>query len=395
MSNVPLRVAFVSKSGFHAGGASGFEKNLFKIFSEFEAEGLIDVVALGPDRVPTSEGGPGAKHSRNYSNSYASKLISFLSVSTLGLVLSRFFSFSPIERAIRRDKIDLIFFASPNMHALSVAKTPFMVAAWDIGHRTLSSFPEFRDPLEFAIRERLLKFALPRAFRVFAESQFTKNNLLRICALEESQVVNIGISLAVSPEWIPQNVEKRSAAFVYPAQFWSHKNHLTILRAFAIVQTHHPEVELFLVGSDKGNFDLVKEQSVKLGIADKVKFTGFVTEPELRDLVSRATAVLMPSLLGPTNVPPVEALSLGTRVIASDAHHFEEEWAESIWLARALDYEEWANLMKKALSGSPIQPAVLDLQTPRQVLQRALEEYQNVLALWANRSLGSGNNSPR
>nr|WP_244894744.1 glycosyltransferase [Agreia pratensis] len=71
-----------------------------------------------------------------------------------------------------------------------------------------------------------------------------------------------------------------------------------------------------------GGGDLKKTleaMAVTLGIADRVTFTGYVTEQELRDAYTRATVFAMPSIAELQSIATMEAMASGLPVVAADA----------------------------------------------------------------------------
>ena len=55
-----------------------------------------------------------------------------------------------------------------------------------------------------------------------------------------------------------------------------------------------------LTGSDKGNRDYVMKHVVELGLEDRVFVSGFVPREDLNALYRAATALVFPSISGPT-----------------------------------------------------------------------------------------------
>ena len=106
--------------------------------------------------------------------------------------------------------------------------------------------------------------------------------------------------------------------FFYPAQFWAHKNHVNLIKAFAELNKKHPEYKLVFTGSDKGNKAYIQTLVKELGLKDKVVFAGFVENAAINTFYKNATALTMASFFGPTNMPPIEAMHIGCPVICSD-----------------------------------------------------------------------------
>lgn len=69
-------------------------------------------------------------------------------------------------------------------------------------------------------------------------------------------------------------------------------------------------------GDQKKNLEAL---AVTLGIADRVTFTGYVTEQELRDAYTRATVFAMPSIAELQSIATMEAMASGLPVVAADA----------------------------------------------------------------------------
>jgi glycosyltransferase involved in cell wall biosynthesis len=88
-------------------------------------------------------------------------------------------------------------------------------------------------------------------------------------------------------------------------------------------RTGKPPTDLVFTGSDSGNLDHIIGEARALGIYNHIKFKSFINQEELIILYRNAKAILFPTLLGPTNIPPLEAMSLGKYVSISPESSFE------------------------------------------------------------------------
>ncbi len=79
-------------------------------------------------------------------------------------------------------------------------------------------------------------------------------------------------------------------------------------------------------GPEKQN---LKEQAKKLGVEDKLHFTGFVPEEDMTDYYTQAEAFMLPSLYEPFGIVLVEAMSCKTPVIATVAGGIPEVLGET------------------------------------------------------------------
>ncbi|GBR73580.1 glycosyl transferase GTB-type super family, partial [Candidatus Termititenax aidoneus] len=123
----------------------------------------------------------------------------------------------------------------------------------------------------------------------------------------------------------------------YPAQFWAHKNHVSIIEALAWLRdTKKIVIYGYFVGSDKGNLEYVKRMLKKYSLENQIFILGFVEYPALRYLYQNALAMTYVSLMGPNNLPPLEAAVLGCPVIVSNIPGHLEQMEDAGFFVDAL-----------------------------------------------------------
>jgi glycosyltransferase involved in cell wall biosynthesis len=103
------------------------------------------------------------------------------------------------------------------------------------------------------------------------------------------------------------------------------KNLKALLQAYALYVKRHLGEELLVVAGGKGwlNDDL-SQIVAELGIADRVKFLGYVQETDLRVLYSVAKLFVYPSMYEGFGLPPLEAMACGAPVITSNTSALPE-----------------------------------------------------------------------
>ncbi len=206
---------------------------------------------------------------------------------------------------------------------------PFLATNWDIGHRSTHAFPEvIWDGKPFEVRENFYRNILPKALMVFCESQTGKKELMdytnigehkiRVLPMFGGSVTTVQLSDEKANEILKFYNLQENTFFFYPAQFWAHKNHVGLIKAYAKVLEKYPGYKLVLSGSDKGNKEYIKAIISELGIEENVVFLGFVPIETLYCMYKHATALIMASHFGPTNMPPIEAMEIGCPVACSD-----------------------------------------------------------------------------
>jgi glycosyltransferase involved in cell wall biosynthesis len=95
------------------------------------------------------------------------------------------------------------------------------------------------------------------------------------------------------------------------------KNHLRLIRAFARCAVR-PTHELLLVGADWGALEAIEAVAAEEGVADRVRWLGFVPDHELPALTAAADAVVMVGLREGFGLPALEAIAAGRPVCASN-----------------------------------------------------------------------------
>jgi glycosyltransferase involved in cell wall biosynthesis len=229
-----------------------------------------------------------------------------------------------IEESLKSNKIDLLYFITPETYNINF---PYIINNWDLGHRSCFAFPEFTMNGTFEFREENLVRTLRKSIAVITESQSGKNEILNYLNLFESKVFILPIfsgnivSHEINEELSKKILKKynlNKKFIIYPAQFWSHKNHYNLILAFKKLIDKNYDFELVLTGSDKGNLNYILETVKQLDLEKRVRFLGFVDEIELLVFYKSAISLVYPSLLGPTNMPILEAFELKIPVVCSD-----------------------------------------------------------------------------
>ena len=255
----------------------------------------------------------------------------------------KFLPISRFERRIKNKRVDIVFFVGQYDLASKLRQTPFIVTIWDLGHRDLPELSEMCNNREFEYREWRVQSIAKKASYVVVDSDVTKKNLTRLYGLKSERIVSIPFVIKGKST---ESVASRESYALYPAHFWNHKNHSILLHSMHnLLNRGLKPRELVLTGLDKGNKKSIIKLTQSLGIQDYVKFLGFVSPEELEELYKKAAVTVMPSLLGPTNLPPLESLSLGCPVVVAENGYSNLEEYDSVLVLNPFDLESWSNVM--------------------------------------------------
>jgi glycosyltransferase involved in cell wall biosynthesis len=230
-----------------------------------------------------------------------------------------------LERAIGREKLDLVWYMIPNGFPLSI---PFIATVWDLEHRKQPYFPEVSVTV-WTWTERELNYSalLPRASVIITGTEVGKSEVVKYYGVNADNVTVIPfptppVGFRPTADEIRAVLKKYAITekfLLYPAQLWAHKNHANLLMSLAVLQRESGfRPSLVLTGSDKGNREHVHKLVDELQLSGEVFDLGFVSREELNCLYASAVALVFPSFFGPDNLPPLEAFALGCPVVAAD-----------------------------------------------------------------------------
>ena len=110
--------------------------------------------------------------------------------------------------------------------------------------------------------------------------------------------------------------------FLYVGGTDFRKNVVFLVRAFAAFSSRHPEARLVLAGETFCMQGLAEVAEIcreieNLRLPDRVWMPGFVQDAQLRRLYEEAVALVFPSLYEGFGLPVLEAMTLGTPVVAA------------------------------------------------------------------------------
>lgn len=196
-------------------------------------------------------------------------------------------------------------------------RCPVVITVWDMIHEL---FPEQDSTgLNAAAKEK----AIQAAQVVICISENTKKDLLERYSLPESKVrvthlaSDIDASLAHGPQPVPPQ-----PYFLYVGLRYGYKNFNGLLKAFAKARSRRPDVRLCVVGAP---FDEAEEKLIAdLKDADGIEHYGHVSDAHLAKLYRCSIAFVYPSFYEGFGIPPLEAMSCGTAVIASNRSSLPE-----------------------------------------------------------------------
>ena len=383
-----IRVALVVLSDPKSGGAFGYESNLVEAIKNLKNPNF-DFVLYAPKKLASEVKNRFPNLSVfSYKNNLVTLFFLSLRNSLQGYKLLKTIGLrhGNIERSFFRNKVSLAYFLSPNSIALDLVDTPMINTVWDLGHRDIPEFVEITGDRHFEERELYFRQVLPKSFRVVVDTQQTLERIETCYGMLRKRIIVGGLAAASFQDLDGEHENDHEQFILYPAQFWPHKRHILLLRAFQYVCIENPNCKLILTGGDKGNLQHVKDAALQMGIIDRVIFTGFIEISELGHLMKTAHCLVFPSQLGPSNIPPLEAAMMGTPSLISNIHSDPDLLHPLIRVVPYQDPKVWAREIIDVLSCPKPHVQKMNLASSNLIPEiiNSLSDFQVLRSEWAS-----------
>ena len=278
-----------------------------------------------------------------------------------------------------QQKIDLMHFLHWN--APLFYHKAFLITVHDLillrfPDRHASTLPAVFYWIKYIAHKLVLQSAVRRARKIFVPSKFVKNDLIEKLKVAEEKIIVTyeGVGLhqqchrdsPVGGEAIPfiardcfvvppaggtpRNDMLAEPYLLYVGTAYPHKNLERLLEAFAILKKSWPKpLSLVLVGRDNYFYQRLKYLARKQYSDLPIIFLNEVSDAELADLYHNASAFVFPSLSEGFGLPPLEAMSHGVPVLASNASCLLEILGDAALYFDPYKPEELANQASRIL----------------------------------------------
>src|SRR5579863_2266172 len=187
---------------------------------------------------------------------------------------------------------------------------------------------------------QLTKRVLSGASRIFAVSNFTRNEIAKLFDIPSDRIEVVynaiderflhGHASAADRDLIAQRYQVTYPFLLYAGRISPHKNVVRMIEAFSALKAElekdqvYPDLKLIIIGDDlSGNPDL-RRTVIRSGVQNDVRFLGFIPIDVLRIFYDQAKIFVFPSLYEGFGLPPLEAMAHGTPVVTSNVSSLPE-----------------------------------------------------------------------
>lgn len=251
------------------------------------------------------------------------KIVHFFRIFDLHFISNENLNYQPsLNEMVKKFNIDLVYFLTPNYETISI---PYLFTVWDVEHKNYPFLPEYFLNDEFDNRENFYKKILPKAAKIIIGNNVGKKQLIDFYQIPDKLIKTIPMPLPNDVYLAREKSDiltilnlKEKEYLYYPAQFWAHKNHIILLKKFKEISKIKNNIKIVFSGSDQGNLKYIKSKIKQLNLENDIIYAGFISRKDVICLYINAFALVYPSLLGPDNIPPIEAMALKCPVICAE-----------------------------------------------------------------------------
>lgn len=258
---------------------------------------------------------------------------------------------SPLAKRMLSERCALWIFPAQDSLAYQVP-VPALAPVFDLMHRYEPRFPEVGSWGRGRRRDFHYSALCAFAEGILVDSEVGKQQLLdsyRVDAGKVHILPFVPSSDFYHASSLPRTADHRlpDKFFVYPAQFWQHKNHTNLIKAVASLREGVPDIQVVLIGARKNGYEGALRLSRELGVSESLRFLGFVPDAEVPAILRRARAMIYPTFFGPTNIPPLEAFATGCPVACSRIYGMPAQVSDAALLFDPKSVEELASAMRR------------------------------------------------
>ncbi|KKQ34703.1 MAG: Glycosyl transferase group 1 [Microgenomates group bacterium GW2011_GWA2_37_6] len=253
-------------------------------------------------------------------------------------------------RIIEKENLDLMHF--PYQIVPILYKAPFVVTIHDlILHHFMSgeasTQPYWMYGFKMLAYRMVIYSGARKAKKIISVSKSTKNEIIDHLRIAPSK---IEVIYEAADDFVTDaKATNFKDYFLFVGNVYPHKNVETLIKAFKLI-AKDKNVKLIFVGREDYFYKKMKKKVGDLLQSGRVIFVHDADDQTLLSLYKDAICLIRPSLMEGFSLPPLEALSNGCLVIASDIPVHREIFEDGILYFNPREHMDLVNKMEYILS---------------------------------------------
>jgi glycosyltransferase involved in cell wall biosynthesis len=269
--------------------------------------------------------------------------------------------------AVRRAKVTVLHSLATTAPAIVPAKN--VVTLHDL---TYKRFPETHKGMLARGMSLLVPLAARRSTRIIASANAVRDDLVEFLGTPPDKIDVVYHGPGAEPTAAPTGEEELrerlglgTAPIVFsPSAKRAHKNLSRLIDAFGRIRAS-PEPTLVIPGYATGMEGRLQDDAEAAGVADRVRFTGWLSQEDFEGLYRAAAFTAFPSLAEGFGFPVVEAMRRGAPVMISNVPTLVEVAAGAGLVVDPLSADDMASGMERLLADDQLRDRLRQLGLER------------------------------
>ena len=177
--------------------------------------------------------------------------------------------------------------------------------------------------LDLLSKKILLKRCMKKSKCIFTVSEFSKKRISYYYPKYKDKIIYS--YQGIEDNFKSYEKQEKENYIIFVGNIKKQKGLKTLIEAFNLIDDK--SLDLFIVGDSK-NFKNKDDEIINMFNDNRIKFTGFLSDEDLKKKVAKAKFLIQPSIYEGFGLPPLEALYLGTKPIISDIDVFKEVYSD-------------------------------------------------------------------
>jgi len=309
------------------------------------------------------------------------------------------FSLNPMQQIgfswqLYRLRPDLVHFPLNNQPLLYWGRT--MVSTLDLTMLYYTRPGKTPLPIfwvKMALFRLLFWFSNRKAKAVITISNYVKDELAKKYSFIKDKMTNTYCAAeppleiaAVKPTFAHNSQLKTQNFLLYVGTAFPHKNLDQLIKAFEILNTSQPELNLVLVGKKEQYYTKLEQATADSPARSSIVFTGFIPDQELKWLYQNAQAYVFPSLSEGFGLPGLEAMVHNCPVVSSNATCLPEIYEDAAVYFDPNNPEDMASKITSVITSQKLKKSLVQKGHAqaakfswRRMAEQTAEVYHSVL----------------
>jgi len=259
----------------------------------------------------------------------------------------------PLKLYLEKPRPDVFF--TPGHYAPSFCPMPLACSIMDLGFLKFPNQFTRKDLLQLSL---WTKASVKKAAHILAISQATRDDIMKKYKVPGEKITvtypgynrkNFQFPVASTQIGKVRKKYKIDKDYIlFLGTFKPSKNIEGLIEAFG--KLGEKDLKLVIAGKKGWLYQSIFDKVKKLGLEEKIVFTGFVPDGEVPPLMAGAKVFVMPSFWEGFGFPVLEAMAVGCPVVVSNAGSLPEVVGKAGILVNPLETKEIAKGIKKALA---------------------------------------------